>query len=410
VNLLDGLGAAVESLAGNPLRSSLTALGIIIGVAAVVAMVAVGAGAERRVAEAISSVGSDLLLVSNGSRAKHGRQSGEGGYFSLTEDDALALARDLPGVQAAAGSVAGRGQVVYGNNNWNTTLRGINPDYFIARDWRIAHGRGFNPAELNGAATVALLGSEVVEQLFGGVPPIGQVFRIKRVPFRVVGTLAKKGPSPWGGNQDDVVFVPLGTAKKRLFGERQQRNDLLGQITVKAISAEAVKDVEGKVIYLLRQRHRIGPDQPSDFHVRNMAELFEARAESSRVMSVLLASVAGIALLVGGIGIMNIMLVSVTERKREIGLRMAVGARRHDIMVQFVIEALLLAVSGGIVGVAVGVAGSSLIARLAEWPVLIGAQAILVAAGFSVAVGLLFGYYPAHQAARLDPVEALRQE
>ena len=401
---------ADNSLRANPLRSGLTALGIIIGVAAVVAMVAVGSGAERSVEAAIQRMGADLLIVSNGSRASGGRQGGQGSLMTLTEDDAAALARDVVSLEVVAGSVAGSGQVVFGNRNWFTTLRGVTPEYFRARNWTLARGRDIAPEEIRSSAKVALLGASVADRLFGTLVPVGHTIRIRRVPFTVIGVMEEKGPSPWGGNQDDVVFVPITTAKKRVFGGRQQRGDLLGQITVKAVSSEAVGTAEQEITALLRRQHRLSPNQPSDFSVSNIAEVLQARVESSRVMSLLLASVAGISLLVGGIGIMNIMLVSVAERKREIGLRMAVGARRRDIMLQFVIEALMLSVAGGLLGIALGAAGSLIISRLAEWPVVIGSQAMLAAAAFATVVGLFFGYYPARQAARLDPIDALRQE
>ena len=410
MRLQDGIRAAAGSLRANPLRSALTALGIIIGVAAVVAMVAVGAGAEDRIETAIRNIGSDLLVVGNGSRTASGRQTGRGSLMTLTEQDAAALAREVPSIQLATGSVAGTGQVIFGNKNWFTTLRGVTPDYFVVRNWRVVNGRSMTQAEMRSAAKVALLGAAVVDELFGGASPIGQIIRIKRVPFTVIGIMGAKGPAPWGGDQDDIIFVPLGTAKKRLLGGRQQRGDLLGQITVKAVSAAAVEVAEREVTDLLRRRHKLTSNEPDDFFVSNVAEVLEAKAESSRVMSTLLASVAGISLLVGGIGIMNIMLVSVMERTREIGLRMAVGAKRGDIMMQFVIEALLLSVIGGLVGIALGIGGSIVISYMADWPVLIGPEAVLIAALFSAAVGVFFGYYPARKAARLDPIEALRQE
>ncbi len=264
--------------------------------------------------------------------------------------------------------------------------------------------------EIRAAAKVALVGQTLVDELFEGIPPIGQTIRVTRVPFTVIGVMGAKGPSPWGSDQDDVLFMPLATAKKRVFGGRQQRGDLLGQITVKATSSETVRIAQASVTEILRQRHELRAHEPDDFFVRNLSEILEARAESSRIMAILLASVAGISLLVGGIGIMNIMLVSVTERTREIGLRMAVGAKRGDIMLQFVLEALLLSLLGGLLGMALGIGGSAVIAGFAEWPVLIGPEALLVAFLFSAAVGLFFGYYPARKAARLDPIEALRQE
>jgi len=410
VTPLDSLLAAADSLRANLLRSALTALGIIIGVAAVIAMVAVGAGAEYRVETLIRNLGSNILIVLNGSRTAGGRRIGRGSRFTLTEQDAAALAREIPAVQVAAGAVGGSGQVVFGNTNWFTTLRGVTLDYFVARNWTVADGRNMTPAETRSAAKVALLGTSVVKELFGETSPVGQTIRIQRVPFKVIGVLGTKGQTPWGIDQDDVIFLPLSTAKKRVLGGRRVRGNLIGNITVKAASAGAVASVERDVTELLRRRHKLAPNQQDDFFIRNVAQAMEARAESSRVMSSLLASVAGISLLVGGIGIMNIMLVSVTERTREIGLRIAVGAKRRDIMLQFVIEALSLSMIGGLAGIGLGIGGSMVISRFADWPVLIGPEAVLVAALFSGAVGLFFGYYPARKAARLDPIEALRQE
>ena len=410
MRLVDGIAAAAVSLAANPLRSGLTALGIIIGVGAVVAMVAVGRGAEHQIRASIQNIGSNLLVVLNGSRTAGGQQIGQGNFLTLTDGDVTALARDIATVEVAAGSVAGTGQVVFGNKNWATTLRGVTPAYFAARNWTIAQGRNMRSGEIRSAAKVALIGQTLVDELFEGVAPIGQTIRVTRVPFTIIGVMVAKGPSPWGSDQDDVLFMPLSTAKKRVFGGRQQRGDLLGQITIKATNTETVKATQIAARELLRQRHGLRPHEADDFFVRNISEVLEARAESSRVMAILLASVAGISLLVGGIGIMNIMLVSVTERTREIGLRVAVGATPGDIKLQFVIEALLLSLIGGVLGIALGIGGSALIAKTAGWPILVGPEALLLAVLFAAAVGVFFGYYPARKAAELDPIEALRQE
>ncbi len=403
--------AAADALRANPLRSGLTALGVIIGVAAVVAMVAIGLGAQARIEEAISDIGSNMLVVGNGSRTADGRQTGRGRFFTLTERDAAALAREIPAVQVAAGSVGGTGRIVFGNRNWYTHLWGVTPDYFIAHNWSVVSGRKMTDEEVRASAKVALLGQSVAEQLFGNGDPLGQTVRIKRVPFTVIGVLHSKGPDPWlGSDQDDLVLMPLGTAKKRIFGSLQGRLDLLGQITVKVITADAVKATQDEVAGLLRRRHSLLANEPDDFFVSNVAEALKARSESSRVMARLLASIAGISLLVGGIGIMNIMLVSVTERTREIGLRMAVGAKRREILLQFVIEALLLSLLGGLIGIAAGIGASMLISHLADWPVRIGVDAVLLATVFSAAVGVFFGFYPARKASRLDPIDALRHE
>lgn len=408
--LSDALAIALSSLRANPLRSSLTALGMIIGVAAVVATIAIGAGAAHQIQASIQNMGSNLLLVLNGSRTAGGQEIGQGNFLTLTEGDANAIARDIQEVAIAAGSVAGTGQIVFGNKNWSTTLRGVTPDYFIARNWTIAEGRNIRADDIRSAAKVALIGQTLVDQLFDGISPVGRMVRVKRAPFTIIGVMAAKGPSPWGADQDDILYMPLSTAKKRVFGGRQQRGDLLGQITVKATSVDTVRRAQASITNLLRQRHELRAHEPEDFFVRNLSEILEARAQSSRVMARLLASVAGISLLVGGIGIMNIMLVSVTERTREIGLRMAVGARRSDIRYQFLLEAVLLTLFGGVVGIIAGIAGSAAIALLADWPIIIGPEAVIVALLFASGIGIFFGYYPARKAAQFDPIVSLRQE
>ena len=407
---VDALLTALDSLRTNILRTALTTLGIIIGVAAVIAMVAVGAGAERRVQALIQSLGSNVLIVLNGTSVSGGARGGSGSVVSLTTADARALELEIPAVRIAAPMVRGTGQIIFGNANWFTTIYGAPQSYLEARDWVVARGRGFTAADERGARKVALVGQSVVNELFAGSDPIGAGIRIKRVPFTVVGVTAVKGQTPFGRDQDDVVFIPLATAKKRVLGGRKVRADFVGAITVKARTAELVAEAEARVSETLRRRHRIRPGQPDDFVVRNIAQILEARAESQRTMAFLLAAVAGVSLIVGGIGIMNIMLVSVTERTREIGLRMAVGARGRDIMVQFVIEAVALSLIGGLIGSLLGVGGSLAVARLAGWPMIVSPGAILLAMGFSAVVGIFFGYYPARKAARLDPIEALRHE
>jgi putative ABC transport system permease protein len=410
MTLLDTLRTALESLRANLLRTILTTLGIIIGVAAVIAMVGVGAGAERRVNELIQNLGSNILIVLNGSAVSGGARGGAGSQLSLTTDDARALQAESQAIALAAPSQRGTGQLVYGNTNWFTTIYGANNDYLAARDWVIDAGRAFTPVEERAAGKVALVGQTVIDKLFAGADPVGQSIRINRVPFTVVGTLRAKGQTPFGSDQDDTVFIPLETAKKRVLGGRTVRGDYVGSITVKAASAADVEAAQRDLTEILRQRHRIRPGQPDDFTVRNVAQMLEARAESSRTMGFLLAAVAGVSLLVGGIGIMNIMLVSVTERTREIGLRMAVGARARDILLQFVIEAVTLSLMGGAIGIALGVGGSKLASEMAGWPMIIEPMAIVLAVGSSALIGVFFGYYPARKASRLDPIEALRHE
>ncbi len=407
----DLLRSAAHSLRLNILRSVLTSLGIIIGVAAVIAMVAIGAGAEHRVQSTIQQLGANIIVVVNGSQSVGGAQSGVGTQLVLTEDDAEALAREIPAILVAAPQVRGQRQLIFGGSNWSTPVLGVTPDYLEARDWTIAAGRMLSDAEVRGAAKVAVLGKTVVNRLFGeNQDPLGQIVRISRVPFTVIGVLDEKGQTPFGSDQDDTVFLPLSTAKKRVLGGRQLKGNLVQTITVKARDENSLAEAERETVALLRQRHKLRDGQPNDFDVRNIAQFMAARAESSRVMTMLLASVAAISLIVGGIGIMNIMLVSVTERTREIGLRMAVGARRRDILTQFVVEAVTLSVLGGLIGTALGIAGSYAIAAAAEWPMLLEPEAIALAVGFSAAVGVFFGFYPARKASRLDPIEALRYE
>ncbi len=406
----DCVRASITALRANLLRSILTSLGIIIGISSVIAMVAIGAGAESRVKESIESLGSNIMIVLNGSRTTSGARGGTGSNATLTEEDAQALQRDVASVEVAAPSVQGRFQLVFGNNNWSTSVQGITEEYLVARNWQIDQGRTFSDPEYRSAGKTVLIGSTVAEKLFPGEDPIGKVIRINKVPVEVVGVLVTKGQTPFGQDQDDTAFIPLTTAKKRVLGGRWVKSNLVSQITVKVRDAQDVNDAEQEVTTLLRQRHRIGEGAQDDFNIRNISQFLAARAESTRVMGILLASVAAISLIVGGIGIMNIMLVSVTERTREIGIRMALGARRRDILTQFVVEAITLSLLGGLIGVALGIGGSHLIAQTGEWPVLIEPQAIVMAVGFSAAVGVFFGFYPARKASKLDPIDALRYE
>ena len=408
--LVASVRIALRALRVNKLRSALTMLGIIIGVGAVIAMVAVGSGAANRISEQIASIGSNLIIVLPGSATSGGLRMGHGSTLTLTEEDAKAIALEIPGVQTAGGSMRGTAQLVFGNQNWSTVVQGTTVDYLEIRDWDLADGRFFTAEDIDGATKVAVLGQTVRENLFGDGDPIGQIIRIKKVPFEVIGLLTRKGQSSWGQDQDDVVIIPLSTAKKRVLGVSQANARNVGVIHVKVKSVELMQEIQDQLTALLRQRHRIQLDQENDFQVRNLAETFAAQEESSRTMTLLLGAIASVSLLVGGIGIMNIMLVSVTERTREIGLRMAVGARSRDILGQFLIEAVTLALIGGILGILLGVGGSTLIAMLANWSTLITPGSITVAFGSSALIGIFFGYYPAHKAAFLDPIEALRYE
>jgi len=404
------LRIALRALAINKLRSALTMLGIVIGVGAVIVMIAVGAGAQARVEEQIRALGSNLLLVMPGSTTAGGVRMGFGSGSTLTEDDVLAINRDIPEALAAP-ALRGAAQVVWGNANWSTQIFGVTPEYLDVRQWPLAAGRSFEPAEMAGAAKVCMIGATVATQLFGSADPIDQVIRIKRVPFTIVGVLDVKGQSLMGHDQDDLILMPIKTARSRVLGTASAaRQRSVGTIWVKVADGVETRGTEEQVRALLRQRHRIQAGADDDFSLRNLQEVMAAQEASSRVLALLLAAVASVSLLVGGIGIMNIMLVSVTERTREIGLRMAVGARTRDILGQFLVEAVTLSLIGGLVGVALGMGSSYAIANFFGWRVLLSAQAVGLAVAFAFVIGVFFGFYPARKAARLNPVEALRFE
>ncbi|MGE5700210.1 MAG: ABC transporter permease [Deltaproteobacteria bacterium] len=408
MNIYAASKVAYRSLRANKMRSILTMLGMIIGVAAVIAMVSIGAGANERISAQIASVGSNLILVIPGSTTSGGLRSGFGGAPTLTMADAKAIGKELPAVARATPSVRGSAPVVYGNQNWSTIIQGVTPEFFQIRDWPLAGGRYFTGAEVDAAAKVAVLGQTVADNLFGEESPVGKIVRIKRVPFTVAGILERKGQSPQGQDQDDIVIVPVTSAQRKILGSAHIGT--VGGILAQAVDAASIGEAERQIVELLKQRHRIGAGQENDFSVRNLSEMLAVAEESTRIMSLLLGAIASVSLLVGGIGIMNIMLVSVTERTREIGIRMAVGAREKDILLQFLIEALVLAVTGGAIGILAGVGGSKLISLFAGWSTLISSGAVLVAFCFSAAVGIFFGFYPARKASRLDPIEALRYE
>jgi putative ABC transport system permease protein len=408
MNFLMTLRIAFKALGRNKMRSSLTMLGIIIGVGAVIAMIAIGSGAKARIQEQIASMGSNLLIVLSGSATSGGFRHGSGSVPTLTVDDAKAIAAELPAVKYAAPILRGVTQVVYGNQNWATVSYGTTPEGLLIRDWPTVKGRSLIQADVDGAAKVCLLGQTVVEYLFGEMDPVGQVVRIKKFPFTVVGVLSTKGQTTWGQDQDDVVYVPLTTGQRLLFG--QQFPGMVWSISVQATAPDTMNLAEEQITQLLRQRHRLRANQDNDFMIRNLTEAFSAAEESARVMSILLGAIASISLLVGGIGIMNIMLVSVTERTREIGIRMAVGARGKDILWQFLVEALVLSLIGGIIGILIGIGASQLISQMFKWPTLISIQALLLSFSFSGGVGIFFGFYPARKAAQMDPIEALRYE
>ena len=399
--------SALQSLRSNTLRSVLTALGIIIGVGAVITIVAIGAGARANIESVIESIGSNLLTITPGQARDGGAAQGAGSRPTLTSEDADAM-KGIEGVVAVAPEVRGQVQVILGNQNWRTNATGITEDYFAVRQWKMAKGRAFEDWETSTGEKIVILGATVAERVFPGSDPLGQVIRLDRVPFTVVGVTQAKGQSSFGQNQDDVVFVPLKAAQQRLLGGRLIKPDSVQQIGVLGKDAKALDVLERDLAELLRDRHAIVPGRADDFTIRNVSEVFEARAGATEVMTLLLAAVASVSLLVGGIGIMNIMLVSVTERTREIGVRMAIGASRGDVMSQFLIEAVALSLIGGGLGIVLGIICSQITAHLANWPLRIESTSILMAVGFSAGVGVFFGYYPARKAARLDPIEALR--
>ncbi len=408
ISLVSTLKISFRALRVNKMRSTLTMLGIIIGVGAVIAMLAVGAGASRRISGQIASMGSNLLLVLPGSTTAGGLRLGAGTRATLTIVDAEAIVKECPAVTEVAPVLNGAAQVVYGDSNWATAIFGTMPEIMTIRDWSLASGRFFNDQDIRNATKVAVLGQTVVDSLFGNMDPVGSIIRIKKVPFTVSGVLDRKGQSAMGQDQDDIIYIPVSTAQKKIFGVTIP--GMVRSILVKAGSSEDLTAAERQITELLRQRHRIGEHQENDFTVRNLTQIMQAAEESSRVMALLLGAVASVSLLVGGIGILNIMLVSVTERTREIGIRMAVGAKTWDIRFQFIIEALTLSLTGGILGILLGIAVSEALSALAQWPTIISSPSILLAFGFSGLVGIFFGFYPAYKASQLNPIEALRYE
>jgi len=408
INIPSTLRISFRALKVNKMRSALTMLGIIIGVGAVIAMLAVGTGASKKIAEQISSMGSNLLIILPGATTAGGVRMGAGTQPTLTMGDAEAIQKECPAVQDVAPILNGVAQVVYGHQNWSTGVVGTTPGMLSVRDWSLASGRPFTQQDVKSATKVCLLGQTVVDNLFGDMDPVRQIIRIKKVPFTVIGVLTKKGQSAHGQDQDDTIYVPVTTAQKKLFGTTFP--GMVRIMMVKAKSTEDLAPAEKQINELLRQRHHIGQKQENDFTVRNLTQIMETAEQSTKVMTLLLGAIASVSLLVGGIGIMNIMLVSVTERTREIGIRMAIGAKTWDIRLQFIIEALTLSLVGGIVGIIVGVSGSKILSVLAGWSTVISPFSILLAFGFSGLVGIFFGFRPAYKASLLDPIDALRYE
>ncbi len=396
---------ALKALGRNKMRTVLTMLGMIIGVSAVITMVALGTGASAAVEDRIKGAGTNLIMVNAGNWTQGGVRMGQGQSSSLKKQDADAI-RELPGVQYVAAACNTRGQVIAGNQNWSTRVEGTDVDLPLIRTWPVRYGAFFGSQDVASAAKVAVLGRIVAETLFGeNVDPTGQVIRVRNQPFKVVGVMANKGQQSMGQDQDDVIFVPFTTVQKKLLGITYIQN-----INISAASASEIQNTATRVSELLRTRHQIVPGEPDDFMVRTLEEMAEVRTEAMNTMTMLLAAIAGVSLLVGGIGIMNIMLVSVTERTREIGLRMAVGARSRDVLFQFLVEAVVISLFGGLLGLSLGYGFSEAIRRFLQWPSQVPPQAIAMAFGFAAGTGIFFGFYPARKAAKLDPIDALRYE
>jgi putative ABC transport system permease protein len=404
MSFLKTIEIAYKALMKNKVRALLTALGIIIGVASVIVMISIGEGAKSSVEERFRSLGTNLLTVRAGSSFRGGVRAGAGSVSTLTPEDAFAILEKCSAVKYISPSVFMRSQVVYGNKNWNTSIQGVGEDYPKIRNWAIESGVFFTRSHVNSAAKVCVVGVRIVENLFNYEDPVGKVIRIGKIPFTVIGVLKEKGDTSFQ-DMDDIILVPYTTLQKRMLGITY-----IYSIDISAISAEKMNQASREITDLLRQRHRIKPFDEDDFHIRNLSEISEMASETSRMMTILLASIASVSLIVGGIGIMNIMLVSVRERIREIGIRMAVGAKERDVLLQFLTEAIALSITGGLIGIIIGIIGSKLVSNLAGWPTLISFYSIIIAFIFAAIVGVFFGFFPAYKASKLNPIEALRYE
>ncbi len=403
--LWESIIIALEGLKANKLRSILTMLGIIIGVGAVIAMVSIGMGVQNKIQDSIAGLGSNLLIITPGATSPSGVRLAAGSNTTLTNKDAQAIGRQIEGVSAVAPSVSKQYQLVYGNKNWMTTVQGTTPEFVSVRNFNVELGRFFSNQEVDTRMRVAVLGKTTADNLFGTIYPVGQTVRINSAPFVVVGVFEGKGQSAGGMDQDDVVVIPLTTAQERMMGI-----SYIQTISVQAVSPESINQAQEDITSLLRSRHKLAKEMPDDFTVRNLAAVMATAEETTKTITLLLGNIAAISLLVGGIGIMNIMLVSVTERTREIGIRKALGATYRNILLQFLIEAIVIGVTGGLIGIGLGIAAAYAISAIAGWNTAISSGSILMAFGFSVAIGLFFGIYPARKAALLDPIDALRYE
>jgi putative ABC transport system permease protein len=407
MNLLAIIRVAVRALNRNKLRTALTMLGIIIGVGAVIALVSIGQGAQSMVQDQINGMGTNMMFIMPGNVMFGGASLGAGAANSLTEEDVQAMIKEIPTIAAASPIVRSSAQLVFGNQNWFVQIQGSNEKFPLIRNWKVDRGEFFTENDVRSAERIIVLGKTVADKLFGGIDPIGQIIRVRNLPFRVIGVLAAKGQSMVGQDQDDTAVMPYTSVQKKLLG---QQIPSISQAMISSISPEASPVTEKQVTELLRQRHKIQPGQTDDFIVRNMTDVAQTSAQITTLMTILLGSIAAISLIVGGIGIMNIMLVSVTERTREIGIRMAVGARPNYIRLQFLTESLVLSLVGGLIGVLIGGTLAAVVAKFLGWPTLVSALSVVISFAFATAIGIFFGYYPAHKAAALDPIEALRYE
>ncbi len=405
MNLLFTMKTAFMALLRNRLRSGLTMLGIIIGISSVIVMISVGQGAKASIENQIKSMGTNMLMVMSGSMKSMGQRQAAGSSQTMTPEDVEAILKECPAVLNATPNVSSSGSLVYGNANWTSSLLGVSPDYFIIRDWQTSSGTVFTESDVNGANKVCVLGTEVVANLFPNEDPIGKMIRIKGIPFKVVGVMVSKGQAAMGPNQDDTVIIPYTTLMKRILNQTN-----ISGIMVSAVSQDQIADAKEQITELLRTRHRIKKGADDDFFIGSQTDITNMATSTSSIMTLLLGSVASISLIVGGIGIMNIMLVSVRERTREIGIRMALGARSRDILLQFMVEAFVLSLIGGLVGIILGVSGAMLVSKIAKWSTYISFISIVLSIGFSSAIGIFFGFYPARMAAQLNPIEALRFE